>query len=300
MAVYLAGLNTENGRRTMRQSLDRLAEILTGSPNAFACNWAEIRFQHVMAARAVLIQNYRPATTNKYLSALRGVLKAAWLLGQMSAEDYQKAVSVQSVRGASLPTGREIELQEIIQLLQACQQDDSITGRRDAAIIAVLYGAGLRREEIITLTHSDYNLKEQRLHILGKGQKERYAYISSDIDRFLRAWLEERGTWPGALFCPINKSKQLIPRQLSTQAIYYILQKRGEEAALDHFSPHDFRRTYVSTLLNEGVDISTVARMVGHANIQTTSRYDRRADEVQKQAAELLSLSIHDGNDDSS
>ena len=291
VAVYLAGLNTKDGRRTMRQTLDKLAEIMTGQADAFACNWGAVRFQHVMAARAVLMERYRPATVNKYLSALRGVMKAAWLLGYLSAEDYHKAVSIQSVRNQTLPAGREMERTEILQLLQACQQDDTVSGRRDAAIIAILYGTGLRRAEITQLMLADYDAGQQRFIVHGKGQKERYAYMSADVQHLVKAWLEERGNGTGPFFCPISKAKRILPRQLSTQAIYYILQKRGEEAELAHFSPHDLRRTYVSTLLDKGVDISTVSRMAGHANIQTTTRYDRRADHVQKQAAEGISLS---------
>ena len=105
----MASLNTESGRRTMRQSLDTIAGILTGHADAVECQWGAIRFQHTMAIRAHLLQHYKPATINKMLSALRGVLKSAWLLGYMTAEDYQKAVTVPSVRNYTLPTGREVE-----------------------------------------------------------------------------------------------------------------------------------------------------------------------------------------------
>src|SRR3989337_1860538 len=89
-AVYLASLSGD-GRRTQRQALDVIAGILTGIPDCLACNWAAVRFQHAAVVRAKLAEMYAASTANKMLSALRGVLKAAWQLDLMSFEDYGKA-----------------------------------------------------------------------------------------------------------------------------------------------------------------------------------------------------------------
>jgi integrase len=69
-----------------------------------------------------------------------------------------------------------------------------------------------------------------------------------------------------------------------------MLIKRAEEAGVDSFSPLDLRRSFVGDLLAEGADIATVAKMAGHANVQTTMRYDRRPEEVKQKAAALLHL----------
>ncbi len=296
-AVYLAGLNTHDGRRTMRQALDRMAEMLTGTPDALQCNWGAVRFQHTMAIRSQLLSQYRPATVNKYLSALRGVLKAAWLLGQMDAESYQKAVAVKGVKNTTLPTGREVMAEEIAALVAVCHEDDGPSRWRDIAIIAVLYGGGLRRAELVGLDMAHFDQKQGKLVVYGKGQKERTVWLGSSIQRSLEQWVLVRGTWSGPLFCPINKSHRIMQRRLTTQAVYYILQKRCEQADVSiDISPHDFRRTFVSDLLDQGVDIATVSRMAGHANIQTTARYDRRGEETKRDAAEKLQLPTKDSS----
>ena len=79
-------------------------------------------------------------------------------------------------------------------------------------------------------------------------------------------------------------------RQLSSQAVLLILEKRGKEAGVSEFSPHDFRRTFISDLLDSGVDIVTVQKLVGHATTDQTARYDRRGEETKRQAVQFLSI----------
>mgnify|MGYP002351421843 FL=1 len=77
---------------------------------------------------------------------------------------------------------------------------------------------------------------------------------------------------------------------MTHQAIYNMLNKRIEQAGIKDFSPHDLRRTFISDMLDAGADIATVAKMVGHASVTTTARYDRRPEKAKQQAAELLSF----------
>ena len=86
-AVFFAGLSA-GSHRTMRQALDTIAELV-GAPDAAAVNWSRLRYQHVAAIRGRLAEEYALATVNKMLSALRGVARAAWRLGQISAEDWR-------------------------------------------------------------------------------------------------------------------------------------------------------------------------------------------------------------------
>lgn len=291
-AVYLAGLSP-SGRRSQHQALDVIAELLTGNPDAFACNWSAVRFQHTTAVSSKLQEEYAPATTNKMLSALRKTLKAAWLLDQMTAEDYHKAASVESVNGETIPAGRELSAGEIAALLGSCENDPTPAGARDAAVIAVMYAAGLRREEMVILDLSDYDQESGRLVVSGKRRKDRTAYLLNGASHALNDWLDVRGSDPGALFMPINKAGVIQYRRMTTQAIYNLLNKRASQAGIDSFSPHDLRRTFVSDLLDAGADIAIVAKMAGHASVNTTARYDRRPEQAKMKAAQRLHVPYH-------
>ena len=136
--------------------------------------WAGLRYQHTQAVRAKLAETRAPAGVNKILAAVRGVLREAWRLGLMDAEAYERAADIKSVRGEQLPRGRALGKRELQKLFVACAKDETAAGRRDAALIAVLYGGGLRRSEVVALDLADYRPETAELRIRhGKGQKGR-------------------------------------------------------------------------------------------------------------------------------
>lgn len=77
---------------------------------------------------------------------------------------------------------------------------------------------------------------------------------------------------------------------MSEQGVLRALQRRGEQAGVAPFSPHDLRRTFISDLLDAGADIVTVSQLAGHASPSTTSRYDRRGEEAKLRAIDLLNV----------
>ena len=79
---------------------------------------------------------------------------------------------------------------------------------------------------------------------------------------------------------------------MTPQAVYHLLKSRAERAGVSSFSLHNIRRTFVGNLLEAGVDIATVAKMAGHASVDTTARYDRRPEQAKQRAAELLQIPI--------
>jgi site-specific recombinase XerD len=306
--VYLAG-RAPSSRRPLRQALDVIAALLTGGrADHVTLPWHRLRYPHTAAVRAALAERYEPAGARLKLAALKGVLREAWRLGYVDAEAYHRAVDVAPIRGSNqVPAGRELTPGEVRGLLEACAADPSPAGVRDAAILALLYGAGLRRAEAVRLDVSDLvadGPSAGQLTVLGKGHKRALAYARGASLQVLRAWLQRRNSGPnasdaGRLLLPVTQTGQVVhtrqlpgrpvaPAALSEYAVYLRLKVRAVAAGVRPFSPHDCRRTFAGDLLDAGADLNTVKELLRHASVSTTAKYDRRGERAKRDAADLL------------
>lgn len=286
VAAYLARLSP-GSRATQRVVLDAIAGMLVPDATAEGIPWHQLRYAHTQAVRSALAARYAPATANRALAALRGVLKECRRLGLMSPEDEAQAGDLEPVKGKRLPAGRALATVELAALFAACDRT-TVPGARDAALLAVLYGCGLRRAELAALDLVDFDPGESSLRVLGKGNKERTCYLPDDAAAALRAWVLARGEGPGALLKsldPVRPHDRLTP-----QGVLVILRRLGTKAGVAKFTPHDARRTFISNLLDAGADLATVQAMAGHASPITTARYDRRGESAKKRAAALLKV----------
>jgi len=130
----------------------------------------------------------------------------------------------------------------------------------------------------------------------GKGNKQRALSLPNPAKQKLKVWLKQRGSIPGPLFVcddpqckqsPNRKSKQsktTTPHALNAHQVYALLRRRCRQANVARCSPHDLRRTFVSRLLELGVDLNTTRQLAGHEHVQTTTLYDRRSEKNQRQA----------------
>ncbi|MGK3212804.1 MULTISPECIES: tyrosine-type recombinase/integrase [Enterobacter] len=289
--AYLLSLNSPRSRQTMASFLNIVAGLL-GAGSLDACSWGSLRRHHVMAVTELLRDTGRAtATVNTYLSALKGVAKEAWMLRLMDVESFQHIRAVRNLRGSRLPRGRALPPEEIRALFGACEADNSSIGIRDAAMLAVILGCGLRRSEAVGLDLSDVVTDEQALRVLGKGNKERLAYMPAGTWQRLQMWIDEvRGEKVGPLFTRIRRFDTLTNDRLTDQTVYHVLQVRQRQAGIAKCAPHDLRRTFATAMLDNGEDLITVKDAMGHASVTTTQQYDLRAHERLRAACEKLNL----------
>ena len=210
-------------------------------------------------------------------------------------------------RAAGIETGRYIPEPEFNTLIDVCLADDTYAGLRDRAMFALAYSIGPRVHEVaglkvkdVTLVKGDELMYEVR--IIGKGNKERPVkpVLVGGAAQYLHEWLLLRGSTQGALFCYITRpskrsgAKGVISRKdahLTPDALVKILEKRRLQAGLEHLSWHDFRRTYISDLINQ-YDLVTAQKIIGHSSTSITAKYDRTWQDKAKEAARMRVIPI--------
>jgi len=291
-AVYLGRL-APSSQRTMGCQLDTLARI-AGFPDALRCPWHLMRFSttsRLMALRRETVDERgnlpSPSTVNASTVALRQVLKTAWKLELMTNEDCARACDLPAAKGTRLPKGRSLNTGDLRALFAVCERATP-SKLRDGAMLALLYGCGLRRAEVVALDLEDWDREANTLKVRGKGDKERVAHTDA-VTAALEAWLRIRGEKAGPLITAV-KGKGRLKRRISTQGVYFAVKRRAVDAHIGDLSPHDLRRTFVGDLLDAGADISQVQGLAGHSQVTTTQGYDRRPEASRKKAAQMISV----------
>ncbi len=289
--VYLQSLRSETSRVGMYSLLNRSADMLKKGATIDTFDWGSLTYPDVYDLVANLYrQEKTPNTINTYLSAIKGVAREAFKLKLISADDYQHIQLINRARGSRVETGRALSVDELNQIIDHCFAQDGPIAMRDACLVALVYGAGLRRHEAAALPLSSYRKKTGEIKVLGKGNKERTNPINNRVVDIIETWLDERGRHHGPMFVRIRKGGKITKDPISGQSVYDIIVRRYKEAGLTSMTPHDLRRTFATLLLENGEDLGTVQGLMGHASIDTTKRYDKRGEKAKVKAAKALPL----------
>lgn len=221
-----------------------------------------------------LNQNFAPRSVKRKMASVRAFLQEQTLNGTLSENPFEKIhIRVQTSR--QLP--RIIPAQLVKALLQSAY-DAYTPGRRDVlrdiVVLELLFSTGLRVSELCALTKDSLQLSDDKLRLLiyGKGRKERVIQITTPellrlIDQYSKEYAQEIETVGSIL---INQRG----RQLSAQSVRRIINKYLKKIQVDyHVTPHMFRHTFATSLLEAGMDIRYIQSLLGHSSISTTQIY---------------------------
>ena len=287
--AYINGL-APSGRRGITSLLNRSATILKLGADAADYPWEQLNYAAVAKVRAALLDDgYAVSSVNMALSALRGVAQTAFNLNFLNAETLARVWSVKRVNGDIQRKGRALDKHEIRALVQAAKQHPQLVRRyRDIAIVLTLCGTGLRAGELVKLERRDYDNGILTVR-QGKGRKYREIHVADEVDRAIRAWLKvSAGEADSALFRRIQRNGKFVSQPLTTTGLTGILVELQHTSGITRFTPHDMRRTFITRLLEQGVDINTVRQLAGHSDISTTTHYDCRGENMKISASRRL------------
>jgi integrase/recombinase XerC len=203
------------------------------------------------------------------LSSVRSYLRHAVRDGRINVNT---AEGIPTPR-APKPLPRTLTVDEMFALLDAIHGDDEASAR-DRAILELLYAAGLRVSELVSLDLHDLDLTGGMVRVHGKGGKERLVPFGGQARNALRRWLpasarlRERGGDEEAVFLNLRGGR------LTDRSVRRILNQRLRDAAIyARLSPHDLRHSFATHMLGSGADLRAIQELLGHESLSTTQRY---------------------------
>lgn len=286
--------------KTAKLRLERLARVVlaagvTDDPAvAWSTDWSMVPVEVYEALDRSIRGAWDAASTrNAMRDAPRAVIRACRDAGLMTHDAASVALSAlrpeKQGRDEEKQSRGHVSSEEVAAVFERLAADPGVTARRDAAMIALLVGAGLRRGEVVSLELGDLDSAGETLVVTGKGGAVRTVPLAPGVRRAVADWLEVRGREPGPLLTPMSKEVPrvaVLDRALHTATVAQVVTTRfGDEVA-----PHDLRRTFVGDLLDAGADLSVVSSLVGHTNPATTAGYDRRGVAARRVAVEKLGV----------
>lgn len=174
--------------------------------------------------------------------------------------------------GKHLPT--VLTLEEIEKML-TCIDLSKADGHRNKAIIETLYACGLRVTELVNLSFSDLNFEDEFIRVIGKGNKERLVPIGQDAIKAMKIYIEK-----SRVFFPVVRNQEHFiflnqrGKQLTRASVFNLVKALAEATGIKkNISPHTFRHSFATHLVENGADLRAVQELLGHASITTTEIY---------------------------
>ncbi len=299
LAELLADKRSENTRKAYQKDLVNFFQSIASSPPTPELLKEFLTLERftatglVLQYKAELIQaGLKEATVNRRLASIKSLVRYAGKIGKC---DW----SLEEVSGEKIKTYRDtsgIGIEQYKKML-AVPNRNTLRGKRDYAILHLLWSNVLRVSEVCNINVSDYNFAESSLWILGKGkgtQKERVS-LSSSTNTALEEWLVARGDelkLSDPLFIAVTP--QNFNHRLSTDAIADIVKKYAKKAGVKkHLSPHRIRHSGITYALDAtNGNVRKVQKLSRHVKLETLMLYDDNRASAQAEITNLISRDL--------
>lgn len=274
--IYLSAVKkySEHTLRSYKVDYEYLNKALQSLYGVDSVNIADITTEDLRALVGKLVKaKYSVARVNRFIAAIKSLFAYCKRLGYININPSFEVKTLK--RSEKLP--RFMTEPEVNALCNKTKDSNLLWQSRDEALFKMLYSSGCRVSEMANLKLSDFSYEYKSARVLGKGRKMRYVFFSADAIKALKAYLPERN----AKIKAEKKVEHVFINQhgtaLSASGIEYIVSTYSsfpdENGVVKHVSPHAFRHTFATTMLNHGADIRVVQEMLGHSSISATQRY---------------------------
>jgi site-specific recombinase XerD len=256
----------------------RVSSSRSISSFAWYCSEPRLAFNRIVVTRYRMYLESRGLaanTINQQLAAVRHIAHEAADAGLLSPELAAGISRVRGVKQLGFGTGNWLSADECSAVLKHAY-GTSLRAKRDYAMLAMLFGCGFRRSELVGLEMNDIQVRQGHwavVDLVGKAGHIR----TVPIPEWVKAALDERtaaaGVNEGKIFRAVARTDKIWGDGISQNVVWYVVKGCCEKAGLQHIAPHDLRRTCAKLCHTSGGEIEQIQFLMGHALVQTTERY---------------------------
>jgi site-specific recombinase XerD len=256
----------------------RVCEYAIDQFIAWYCSEPRLAFNRIVVVRYRMHLETRGLaanTINQQLAAVRRLAHEAADSGLLSPELAAGISRVKGVKQLGFRSGNWLSAEESSEVLKrAC--GDSMRAKRDYAMLAMLFGCGFRRSELVGLELDEIQMRQGHwavVDLIGKGGHIRTVPIPEWVKAALDQWTVAAGVTEGRIFRAVARMGKVWGNGISQNVVWYVVKTCCERAGLDHIAPHDLRRTCAKLCHTSGGELEQIQFLLGHASVQTTERH---------------------------
>lgn len=268
--AVLNSLTSPSSRRVYEYAIDQFI--------AWYCSEPRLAFNRIVVVRYRMhLESRRLAanTINQQLAAVRRLAHEAADAGLLSPDLAAGIGRVKGVKQLGQRSGNWLSIEQSSEVLSRAR-GDRMREKRDYAMLALLFGCGLRRSELVGLNMSVIQVRQGHwaiVDLVGKGGHIRTVPIPGWAKQALDDWTTAAAITDGRIFRAVNRTGKMWGVGITQNVVWYVVKGCCEKAGLKHIAPHDLRRTCAKLCHSNGGELEQIQFLLGHASVQTTERY---------------------------
>jgi site-specific recombinase XerD len=268
--AVLNSLGSPASRRVYEYAIDQFIAWYCSEPRLAFNRIVVVRYRMYLESRGLAAN-----TINQQLAAVRRLAHEAADAGLLSPELAAGISRVKGVKQLGFRAGNWLSAEECSEVLSRTF-GTSLRAKRDYAMLAILFGCGLRRSELVGLEMDEVQMRQGHwvvVDLIGKGGHIRTVPIPVWVKAALDGWTAATGITEGRIFRAVSRTGKMWGDGISQNVVWYVVKTCCEKAGLEHIAPHDLRRTCAKLCHSNGGEIEQIQFLLGHASVQTTERY---------------------------
>jgi site-specific recombinase XerD len=268
--AVLNSLGSPASRRVYEYAINQFITWYCSEPRLALNRIVVVRYRMHLESRGLAAN-----TINQQLAAVRRLAHEAADSGLLSPELAAGISRVKGVKQLGFRSGNWLSKDQSSAVLKRAY-GNTMRAKRDYAMLAMLFGCGFRRSELVGLEVDEIQMRQGHwavVDLIGKGGHIRTVPIPEWVKAALDQWTRAAKVTEGRIFRAVARAGKVWGKGISQNVVWYVVKTCCERAGLEHIAPHDLRRTCAKLCHTSGGELEQIQFLLGHASVQTTERY---------------------------